>query len=195
MGELDHVGTDGTRATIYNQGRRLFSRRPGIRESEAEVQTDGGCHVCQGQGGCFFERQVLGNVECGVLPPDGVLCKTAMWLHHLVERGDAISRLEFPNIAAYTVDNASDIVPRVGVVLGDEFWDFPVKWSGILIQRMVSRQLYVPVFGVASADNDLNDDLVWSRLRDRYILDYGLKAFGHLCFLHLEKNFKLSSQN
>jgi hypothetical protein len=44
---------------------------------------------------------------------------------------------------------------------------------------------YVPVFGVAAAHDDFDNDLIRLRLWNRYILNSDLWAFGNDSFLHL----------
>ena len=72
---------------------------------------------------------------------DGVFGETAMWSHHLVEGGDAVTGLELDDIGTDGVDNAGDVVACVqGVAcLGP-----------------------LPVFGIGARHDDFDGDLVFS---------------------------------
>lgn len=69
-----------------------------------------------------------------------VFRETSPRRHHLVEAGYAVAGREFPHVRTDAVHDSCNVVAAVGVVVGHEFRD-------------------LPVFRVASADNDFDDDL------------------------------------
>lgn len=58
-------------------------------------------------------------------PANCVFGETAAAAEHFVEGGDAVARFEFPYVGADTVDNAGDVITRVGVVVREVLGNFP----------------------------------------------------------------------
>jgi hypothetical protein len=57
-----------------------------------------------------------------------------------VERGNAVTGLEFPDFAAHAVDDAGDVIARVGVVVRDEFGDLPIR-SLVIVLELSTRNV------------------------------------------------------
>ena len=94
---------------------------------------------------------------------DGVLGETPVRSHHLVESGDAVSGLEFHDIAPDGVDDAGDVVARVEVVA--LFRPFPI-------------------FRVGAGKDNFDRDLVLAGRWDGGVDDGDFGPFGDNCFLH-----------
>lgn len=115
-GKLDGVGADGGGAAVDYEGVGGGGGVPGEGEVEALVEPEGGGHGGEGEGCAFclvltgrgenegrgrlstFKGGFLRQVESGRGVADGVLGKTAMWSHHLVKGGDAVSWFELDNV-------------------------------------------------------------------------------------------------
>jgi hypothetical protein len=89
------------------------------------MQPDSSRHGGEREGGCVFEGEGVWDAECGPGPADGVFSERATGRHHFVKRGDAIAGGEFPDGTADGVDDAGDVITRVGVVGWDEVGEFP----------------------------------------------------------------------
>lgn len=98
---------------------------------------------------------MLRDVECRVLPSHSILGVGTTGRHHLVEGGYTIAGLKLVNILTHLMNNASNIVP--------------------LVQRSAHPKGNFPVLGVGAAHDDLDNDLLGPRLRDRRVdnLDLG----------------------
>jgi len=149
-------------------------------------------------------------VEGGVGPAYCVLGEGTTRCHHLVEGSDAVSGLELIDVGADAVDVAGDVVTGVEVGLHVVGGDFPGRCvnRGSIGRRDIgvrgrSREYYIvqvlryngdlevdiPVFGVTTRVDDLDDDLVGLWLGDSDILDGDRKVFCYLCFLHPDNSF------
>ena len=60
-----------------------------------------------------FEACLLGNVEGGMAPCDGVICKTTSRGVHLVEGGHAVSHFELGDSRPYSMDCSCYVVAMV----------------------------------------------------------------------------------
>lgn len=80
------------------------------RKSQSHVQAQSGGHVGQRQGSGLLEADFGRDLECCVLPADGVLGEAAGGGEHLVEGGDAVAGREFVDVRADAVDDAGDVV-------------------------------------------------------------------------------------
>jgi hypothetical protein len=85
--QLDHVPAHCRRAAVHHQRclDALFDRRPGVRQSQPQVQADGGGHGGEWNRRGVFERHVRRDLERRVCVPDGVFSETAARRQHLVE--------------------------------------------------------------------------------------------------------------
>lgn len=112
-----------------------------------------------------FKGSILGQVERRPIPSQSILGIAPSRCHHLVKRSYSISNLELSDIVAHFMNNASDVVALIGDTLDP---------AGNL-----------PVLGVASTHNHLDDELPGVRnLGQRNIVDGNDGAFSNECFLH-----------
>lgn len=94
---------------------------------------------------------MLGNVKSRMLPRHGILGVRASGGSHLVERGDAVARLELVHVLADLVHDPGDVVP--------------------LVQRRAHPEGQLPILRIRAAHDDLDDDLVGFCLGDRRVDD------------------------
>lgn len=77
------------------------------------------------QDGRTLKACVLRDVECSVCPGYSILGVASMSRYHLVEGGHAVTGLEFGDIGADLLDDASDVVAFIPGLLCP-LWQFPL---------------------------------------------------------------------
>lgn len=129
---------------------------------------------------------MLGKVESSVLPTEGVFGIRTVWGHHFMERCYAIADFEFRDVCADGVDSAGDVVALVyWAGFGNPFCNFP----GQRLEEMAKDGGVenIPVFGIASTDYNLCDNLIWTWIWNRNIFDLDRWSCCYKCFLHFDR--------
>lgn len=128
-----------------------------------------------------------------MLPSNSVLSIRTTGREHLMESCHSVAFLEFYDILADLVDDARDVVTLIRVLeVRKPLWSLVVSCVILLCTRRNMRNAhsirltrYFPVFGIAAAEDNFDDDLVWPGLGNRGVDDVDLGAGGDKGFLHV----------
>ena len=112
--------------------------------------------------GRTFKTDVLRDMKSAMLPRHGILGITASRRAHLMEGGDAVAGLEFIDVGADFFHDPGDVVALVGGA------------------RDVEKVGEFPVFGVASGDDDADEELVFVDFGDGGVDNLDVRPWGLL---------------